>query len=165
MTFAEFEQLPDLDAGKRELVDGEVITMPPPEFEHSDIGLRVLYFLADRIARMRVRPDHTGYLIGDNWLEPDVSVLWPGQPHAKYLLGSPMIAIEILSPGEDINRKVALYMEGGAAEVWVLDGRKKTMAVYAKRGDEVVWIRVEREYRSEAAGVTITLADIFAHSD
>jgi Uma2 family endonuclease len=83
---------------KRELIDGEMITMPPPEFGHSEIGLRVQYFLSDRVDRMCVRPDRTGYLIGDNWLEPYVSVLWPGQRHEKYLLGSPMIAIEILPP-------------------------------------------------------------------
>jgi Uma2 family endonuclease len=45
MTFAEFEQLPDLDAGKRELVDGEVVTMPPPELNRSETAQRVQYFL------------------------------------------------------------------------------------------------------------------------
>jgi Uma2 family endonuclease len=34
MTFAEFEQLPDAP-GKRELIDGELVTMPPPQLRHS----------------------------------------------------------------------------------------------------------------------------------
>jgi hypothetical protein len=30
------------------------------------------------------------------------------------------------SPGDDMNRKLMLCFENGAAEVWVIDDRKKT---------------------------------------
>jgi len=33
MTFAEFELLPEIE-GKRELLEGEVTIMPPPELAH-----------------------------------------------------------------------------------------------------------------------------------
>ena len=37
MTFEEFERLPDDESGKLELVDGEVISVPPAEIEaHED---------------------------------------------------------------------------------------------------------------------------------
>jgi hypothetical protein len=39
MTFAEFEQLPDAP-GKRELIDGELVTMPPPQLRHSTLVKR-----------------------------------------------------------------------------------------------------------------------------
>jgi Uma2 family endonuclease len=61
--------------------------------------------------------DHTGYRVGDGWIEPDASISWPSQPQDdKYLLRAPMVALEILSPGEDIEEKLTLYFDEGALE-------------------------------------------------
>jgi len=46
-----------------------------------------------------------------------------------------MIAVEILSPGEEIDRKLTLYFADGALEVWVI--------------------------HSDAAQATFSLAEIF----
>jgi len=98
-----------------------------------------------------------------NWLEPDVSVSWPDQQQdEKYFLGAPMIAVEILSPGEETEEKVALYFAHGAREVWVINPRKKTMSAYVSRGESVVFQQVMDEFRSEAAdGLVIRLSDVF----
>lgn len=162
MTFAEFEQLPDLEAGKRELIDGEVIEMPPPKNTHSVVATSIMAQLLPLFGR-RVRGDQSGYRVGGGWLVPDVSVTWPDQKtdETDYLVGSPMVAIEVLSSGEDISRKIILYLEGGAAEVWVFDYRKKTMWLFTKRGRDVIWTNVSGECRSEALGITISLANIF----
>jgi Uma2 family endonuclease len=40
LTFEEFEQLPD-QPGKRELVRGEVIELPPAKLEHNRIADRI----------------------------------------------------------------------------------------------------------------------------
>jgi Uma2 family endonuclease len=53
MTFAEFELLPEID-GKRELVDGEVAIMPPPELAHSRIAKRILLLFLARLDQSRV---------------------------------------------------------------------------------------------------------------
>jgi Uma2 family endonuclease len=161
MTFAEFEQLPDVEGFKRELVSGDVITMPPPKKIDSDIALQIQRILTRHFDWKRVRPDHNGYRIGvDNWLEPDVSVTWPDQQVKDgYFVGSPMIAVEVLSPGEEIDEKLALYLDGGAKEVWIVNYRKMTMSVFAAEGNKPRHIR--DEYHSEALGVTITLAEIF----
>lgn len=161
-TFAEFELLPDI-AGKRELVDGEIITMPPPELAHSQVAKRILFMLAACFDQSRVWPDHTGYRIGKGWIEPDVSVSFPDQRRdEKYFAGSPMIAVEILSPGEEIDRKLTLYFADGALEVWVVDLKRKAMTVYLRQNDKVIREVVDRECRSEVAGTAFALADIFA---
>ena len=72
-TFAEFELLPDDSAGKRELVDGEIISMPPPELAHSQVAKRILLLLLACLDKSLVWPDHTGYRIGKGWIEPDVA--------------------------------------------------------------------------------------------
>jgi Uma2 family endonuclease len=81
-----------------------------------------------------VRPDHNGYRIGvDSWLEPDVRITWPDQPVENgYFAGSPMLAVEVLSPGEEIDEKLALYLDGGAKEVSIVNYRKVTMSVTSR---------------------------------
>jgi Uma2 family endonuclease len=163
MTFAEFEQLPDRP-GKQELVDGELILMPPPENQHSLIAMRILVLLLQSgLAPGRVWADHTGYRIAGGWIEPDVSVSWPDQPRdEKYFVRAPMLAVEIRSPGEDLERKLTLYFVEGAAEVWILDPHHQSMTVYLRHTHGVLRIAVEQRYHCEALGLTISLAEVFA---
>ncbi len=161
MTFAEFELLPDIE-GKRELIEGEVTVMPPPELAHSRIGKQIFILFLAHLPETRIWPNHTGYRIAQGWVEPEVSVGWPDQRRdAKYFVGSPMIAVEILSPGEEMDPKLTHYFAEGALEVWVIDAKRKTMTVYSRQNDQVVRRVVDREYRSEAVQATFSLAEIF----
>jgi Uma2 family endonuclease len=130
LTFEEFEQLPD-QPGKRELLRGELIELPPADYEHSDITHRIFKLLDSALERAHAcgeagelaRVFHeTGYLLpGEGWLVPDVSVTHAGQRVEKYLIGAPAIAIEVISPSNTIKRidtKAALYFQFGAREVW-----------------------------------------------
>jgi Uma2 family endonuclease len=162
MSFAEFEQLPE-QPGKQELINGELIIMPPPENRHSMVSKRIFRMLLNSLPEERVWGDHTGYRVGGGWIEPDASISWPDQPQDdKYLLRAPMIAAEILSPGEDIEEKLTLYFDEGALEVWVINIRKKTMTVYRRSDQSIIRLKVEDEYRCETIGVTISLAELFA---
>jgi Uma2 family endonuclease len=73
-----------------------------------------------------------------------------------------MIAVEILSPHEDTERKLTLYFAEGALEVWVLDVKHKSMTVYRRSGDQIVRLVVDAAYRSDAAQVTVSLGELFA---
>lgn len=160
MTFAEFEMLPDIDR-KQELVDGELIVPPPGEIRHAKITKKAFDLLTKGMDYSHVWT-HAGYRIGDGWIQPDVSIGWPDQKEDdKYFVGSPMIAVEILSTGEEIERKLTLYFAEGALEVWLIDPRHKTMTVYVRQNGEVVRRVVDREYRCEAAQSTVSLAEIF----
>ena len=93
---------------------------------------------------------------------PDVSVSWPDQRRdEKYFLGSPMSAVEILSPGEEMDHKLTLYFADGALEVWVIDAKRKAMTVYSKQNNQVIRRVVDREYVCEVAQATFSLAEIF----
>lgn len=161
MSFAEFEHLPETP-GKQELVDGELIVMPPPELRHSELVKRVYALLLTGLDGSRIWPDNTGYRIAGGWIVPDVSICWPDQPRDdRYFLRAPMIAVEILSPGEEIDRKLTHYFNEGAMEVWVVDRKHKALTVYAIRKGDVVRWQVEETYVSEAAQVTVRLAELF----
>ena len=80
----------------------------------------------DRNARLGTRLAGSGYQVAEGWLEPDGSVSWPDQRRdEKYFVGSPMVAVGILSPGEDWAEKLELYIADGAKEVSSITRRKR----------------------------------------
>src|SRR6516162_7365141 len=92
LTYEEFMQLPD-KAGKQELVEGDLIEVPPPTERHSRIAHR-LFRLLDRHlqAGMEARME-TGYRMGERTcLQPDLSILRSDQPAGKYREGAPVLA-------------------------------------------------------------------------
>lgn len=138
LTFEEFEQLPD-EPGKQELLNGELIALPPANDRHMRIAQRLLLYLLARLdggplaARME-----TGYRLGGaTWVVPDVSVPHPGQSTAQYLEGAPLLAVEIISPANralNVERKLRLYFEHGAMEVWVIYPESGIVEVHDARG-------------------------------
>jgi Uma2 family endonuclease len=135
MTWAEFKKLPDTP-GKRELLNGELIEMPPAKLDHMELLMRFVMFLAPLRRQFRVMAE-TGYRIGRGWLVPDVSIMWPEQQvGGGYAIGSPMIAIEIISdanPPARVKKKAVAYLEGGAEEVWVVYPKTRSMAIHSAK--------------------------------
>ena len=163
LTFEQFEQLEALkQPGKHELIDGELISMPPPELSHTELMKRIYALFGKTLHESRVWPDHTGYRIQGGWIEPDVSIIWPDQPRdSKYFLRAPMLAVEILSEGENIERKLTLYFAEGAAEVWVVDRKHRSFTVYAEHNGMVIRTPVQKDDPSNVVGL-VRLADIFS---
>ena len=141
LTFEEFEQLPD-QPGKQELVRGELIELPPADYEHSDISRRIFKRVDAALDQAHAGGDagalgtvfpEAGYLLpGAGWLQPDVSVTHAGQRIDKYLLGAPAIAIEVISPSNTPKRvriKTELYFECGALEVWCFFPKTRRVTV------------------------------------
>ena len=162
MTFAEFEQMPEAP-GKQELIDGELFELPPAKVRHTNISKRVFIHLLAGTAGIRANHER-GYRIGRGWLQPDVSVTHRDQEISNdYTMGSPELAVEVLSPSNRksrIERKITLYFAEGAEEVWVIDPSKRTMMVYRSSQDglhrTVVTDRLESKFGS------ISLAELFA---
>ena len=142
LTFEEFERLPD-QPGKRELLEGELIELPPAEYTHNDVAERICDALKTALAAAHARGEATelsrahhemGYELPDaGWLQPDVSVTHTGQKIAKYAHGAPAIAIEVISPSnkaQDMETKVSLYFRHGAREVWHVYLRTRHIIVH-----------------------------------
>ena len=142
LTFEEFERLPETDdPGKCELLEGELIQLPPPEADHTLIAhglyeaLKPAVAQADSLGRVLIE---MGYKIGrKTWFVPDVSVLHPGQSRGKYFEGAPLLAIEIISESNkaaDVDRKIKLYLANGSQEVWVVYPATRCVWVYRAEG-------------------------------
>src|ERR1700693_4867661 len=117
LTAEEFLNLPDTP-GKHELLDGELISLPPAKNSHSIIGRAFQDLLLTALDKSRVW-FFEGYQLRRGWVIPAVGVAAPAQPVSEWFQGAPMIAIEIVSRGntaEEIDRKVSAYLQEGASE-------------------------------------------------
>jgi Uma2 family endonuclease len=80
--------------------------------------------------RLSTDPD-SGVGIDVAYVSAEVAAATPER--ASYFQGPPVLAVEILSPSdkqEEIDEKVALYLETGVLLVWVVNPRFRTVCVY-----------------------------------
>jgi Uma2 family endonuclease len=146
LTFEEFERLPD-QPGKLELLQGELIELPPAKLRHNEIAhrvfLRLLFVLAEVHARgaagnLGKAFHEMGYRIGKkSWLQPDVSITHAGQESDDYFIGAPALVVEVISEGKtaaQIDGKIQDYLADGALEVWVLYPNRRHMWIYKPDG-------------------------------
>jgi Uma2 family endonuclease len=90
-----------------ELLEGELIQMPPADLEHSEFSKLIFLLLLAGVEAVHARGEagelgkvyiETGYkLPGNAYVIPDVSVTHASQTHPKYLSGAPAIAVEVVS--------------------------------------------------------------------
>src|SRR5712692_11942558 len=127
MTVEQFLALPEEEGVRRELIEGEVITMAwagqPHEIVKSNFVQELGAFFKQRpIGRAM---SETPYRLGpEDAPMPDVSVILKGrlQPgHSSLIAICPDIAIEVVSsePAAVLRAKVQLYLQHGAKAVWV----------------------------------------------
>jgi Uma2 family endonuclease len=129
LSFEEFEQLPD-EPGKLELLDGELIQLPPAKRKHVEIAHRIYDLLkpvvdkAEASARLGGAYHEMGYKFSSRaWLQPDVSISHRDQPSGDYLESAPALAVEVISESNSaaqMDRKVKIYLTNGGVEVWLV---------------------------------------------
>lgn len=148
MSFAEFEQV-EQDADQIELLNGELIRMPPAENSHMDVCEALFEKLKSAVEHLRqatpglklgkVHMERGYRLLGEpaSWLQPDVSLTQPDQAIDRYYLGAPLIAFEVVSASDrapQLDDKIALYLANGAAEVWLIYPNRRHAWIYNGSG-------------------------------
>ena len=142
LTWKEFEQLPDEHL---EILEGELITVPPPKSGHSLISENAADLLRPLKANGAGRVlCEAGYKLSEDpasWIQPDVSFLKMERIRATkpndHFLGAPELAVEVVSPSETadtLNRKIDLLLAGGSLAVWVLYPTHRDVRVYLPDG-------------------------------
>ncbi|MBI2767754.1 MAG: Uma2 family endonuclease [Chloroflexi bacterium] len=125
-----------------EVLEGVLHQMPSPTFEHQRIVLRLATALdafAGRaggeagIAPLDVELDE------HNVLQPDVIYIAPDQlaNASDHVHGAPALIVEVASPSTrkyDANEKLPVYARLGVGEAWIVDPKRRTVAVY-RAGD------------------------------
>lgn len=141
MSVEEFMLRPEREDGAlEELVDGKVITMPPPGAGHGIICMRlgalILRFVESRKLGWVASNDSGTILKQDNVRGPDVAFYSidrvPEVPRG-YFEVAPDLVVEVISPSDSasyVQKKVVQYLEAGVRLIWVVYPLSRDVVVY-----------------------------------
>ncbi len=143
-TLEEFMRLPDpADGSKQELVQGEIVTMPPPSFKHGRTQTKIAVFLEmfgeqNQLGQVTTESGLVTLRGPDSVRGPDVA-FWSAKrlPLNADVKGYADIAadlcVEVVSENKrkrEIKRKLSEYFTAGVRMVWVVDTENRTVTVY-----------------------------------
>ncbi len=120
-----------------ELVEGEIIEMPPIGSQHASVVDRLAEMLRQKLApeRCQVRIQGPFRLNDESEFLPDVMLLKPrsdfysqSHPGAEDVLL--LIEVSDTTLAYDSGRKQALYANAGVSEYWVVDVTNRCIQVY-----------------------------------
>ncbi|HBI41351.1 MAG TPA: Uma2 family endonuclease [Planctomycetales bacterium] len=146
ITAEEFIKMPDPDDGSRqELVQGVVITMPPPKGRHGVCCNKVGRLIGNYVEANKLgftTCNDAGFIserAPDSVRGPDVA-FYSRQRVSEipegYFEVSPDLAVEVLSPSDPhtrVQEKVRHYLKHGVSMVWLVDPELRIVTVYRRQ--------------------------------
>ena len=176
ITAEELEPMPLSDAHV-ELVQGEVVTMPPAGAEHGEIALSIGSLVREFLRHQklgRAYAAETGFILSrnpDTVRAPDVAFVATERAARQtrkegFFDGAPDLAVEVVSPAdtdEEVQTKILGYLQAGTSLVWIVRPRTRTVTVYRSLTD----IRVLTEHDTLTGenllpGFAVAVAEIFS---
>jgi Uma2 family endonuclease len=155
-TTADLDGLPNIDGVRYEIIDGELYVSKAPDWRHQYACGEVFAALRDWSHRsgLGVAVQAPGIVFpGDENAIPDLVWISRGVfpkifDEGGHLRSAPELAVEILSPGAENERrdrdvKLKLYSRQGVREYWVVDWMLRTVQVY-RREDAVLQLAATR---------------------
>lgn len=148
ITIEELEKMPQTDA-RVELVEGEIIKMPPAGHEHGEIAGNIFAAMHAFIRKNKlgkVYAAETGFILHrnpDTVRAPDAAFVTAERAEKTegkegFFPGPPDLAVEVISPNdsdEDVEAKVLDYLQAGTRLLWIIRPRTRTITVYRSRQD------------------------------
>lgn len=125
--FFEIAQLPENEEKRLEFDDGDIIDMGSSSRVNTIVGIRIAHFLSAFVI-----PNDLGFVTGADagYKQPSGKVRRPdvafiSSKHEISLVGvefliSPDLAVEIVSPDEDVFKKVNEYFRNGTRLAWLV---------------------------------------------
>jgi Uma2 family endonuclease len=138
LTYEEWLRLPEVE-GVEEVVDGEIVRMPPDKVIHADTVENLADLLKAQVDRrtVQVRVSTFGLVIRREPLStrvPDIAVFIRANVVEKdgYIHSAPELVVEVLSPANtrsDRAEKLQDYESLGVPEVWVVSPEAQSVEV------------------------------------
>lgn len=129
------------DIENTELIDGKVVELMPPGFDHGEIAIVIggalrAFVKKHKLGRVSAEGGFTIRRNPDTVRGPDVAYasnecLGNQSTHA-FIEGAPTLAVEVVSPSDlwsEVEKKVQLYLEAGTEAVWIIDPQTQTVTV------------------------------------
>jgi Uma2 family endonuclease len=145
VTYEEWLRMPEVTDFIEEVVDGEILIMPPNKLKHALIAQRIYKALDAQLdaREFLVLATVFGLVIRKAPLTsrvPDVAVFQTSTMIEQdgYVHSAPQLVVEVLSPGNtrrERERKLADYASLGVPEMWVVSPEARTVEVlYLENG-------------------------------
>lgn len=146
LTIAEFEQLPEEEAYRIELVRGRLVREPRPASLHGRLLARMIHLLYELVEAgghgvVLADPGVVLFRDPDTVRGPDIAFFSseriPESGYATTFWGPPDLAVEITSPSNRASatqEKVADYLDAGVRVVWIVDPPTRSVTVYESGG-------------------------------
>ncbi len=151
--------------GRDEMWEGELHMVPPPSFGHqrrASCLLRALGPVVDGLG-LEVVPEAGLYEADDSWRVPDLVVVRADQISHRGVEGGAVLAVEIRSPGDETDAKLAFYARFGVEELLVVDRDTATVELFRLADDVLATVAADMAgwvscsfgvaFRQGAAGV------------
>ena len=145
--FLEMQLLPEYRDDEYELIDGEMVKMPPPGFVHGELAGEVYYYLRQyvrqhKLGRATVEAGFRSAYDSRLVLRPDVAFVSHARAQAIRGRGlspvMPDLAVEIASPSDTrsaMRAKAELYLRNGARLVWLVFPDDERVEVHSSSGE------------------------------
>lgn len=167
------------DINRYELLGGRIIMTPPANFPHSALAVRIIVPLQNysEATGGLVQESSAGFDFpsGDT-LAPDVTFIsasrlatGPRPEQGGPVKIVPDLVVEVLSPStarRDRTEKKKVYEHCGVEEYWLVDPRRREVAILQREGDRFGTLRVTRTgpiVSRVAAGLDLTIEKLFAN--
>lgn len=144
-TIADLDLLPD-DGTRYEIIEGELFMTRAPRWSHQKVADNICAALNGWSTRTGMGEATTtpGIIFSEaNNVIPDVVWASYGRletllDEAEHLTGAPELIVEVLSPGQENERrdrevKLKLYATQGVQEYWIADRRLQQVQVYRRQ--------------------------------
>lgn len=173
-TYEDYKSLPESETKRYELLEGELVMVPSPTFEHQSISGGLFVALWDFVEEHGlgvVVGAPLDVVLGEDVVQPDI--LYVSKRRSRIITheeirGAPDLVVEILSPAtaqRDRAYKKRLYARHGVKEYWIVDPDAKMIEVLSlgERGFESVGLYHANGTLSSPllAGLKIALKEIF----
>lgn len=145
VTYEEWLQMPEMDNAIEEVIDGEIILIPPAKLRHARIveALSKALLLALDGELYDILTGSFGIVISERPLTcrtPDLAVCERASAVEKdgYLRSAPQLTVEVISPSETrrmTERKLQDYETIRTPEVWVVSPKDRTVELFHLEND------------------------------
>jgi Uma2 family endonuclease len=137
-TYGDLALFPN-DGLRRELIGGELIVSPAPQFRHQDVVMQVagrLWLYSQEHGGKACAAPLDVYFTHEDVVEPDVLFIRPehlDRIEEKFVRSAPDIVVEVSSPSTrhlELVRKRNLYERHGVPEYWYVDLEANRIEVF-----------------------------------
>jgi Uma2 family endonuclease len=171
MTAEELGNLPD-EPLRHELIKGELLTMSLPKNDHARVSANLTGMLwqhakAYNLGQVRAESGYKLESDPDTVLGADVSFVARDRIALSpegYHDGPPDLAVEVLSPGDrrgKVEYKLSLWLELGARSVWLVNPRRRTVAVIRSLDDRKMFHETDELVDETVPGFRVKVSEIF----